>query len=361
LCIDQVNRRSGKTERVAGGTGFFVEIEDELDADTTWRYVVTARHCIEDAPASTIYVRANTLVSAPRLPEYIDIPTEKKDWDVHPTADVAAILLPIQSDLALRPIQLKWFADSDYKVRPKGAEYPSDLLKTSKRLGGFDIQAGDDVFFTGLFVESAGKHRNLPIARFGNISRMPELITLKSKTRGEIQVIAYLVEGHSRGGHSGSPVFWHWRAMTGTIVETANKNVRPVVASIEYIRAFIGLVSAHFDTDLEFADSKKGILDAQINSGIVVVTPAENVKELLMDNPKVVGDRRRRAAEVDVWHGATPDFLATEEPQQRTLAPKPEDRVKIPIPTRKQFFKDLAKATQRKKRSKKAARKRKLQ
>ncbi len=51
-----------------------------------WLYVVTARHCIEEVPTDTIYVRINTTEG------FVDKRTTKNDWYRHDSADVAAIL-----------------------------------------------------------------------------------------------------------------------------------------------------------------------------------------------------------------------------------------------------------------------------
>jgi hypothetical protein len=53
--------------------------------------------------------------------------------------------------------------------------------------------------------EQPGEKQNLPIARFGQISRMPKEPIIR---RGDIwdSVDAYLVECRSWGGHSGGPV-----------------------------------------------------------------------------------------------------------------------------------------------------------
>jgi len=44
---------------IAGGTGFFVSVPE-----ASWPYVVTARHCIEEIPASSIYLRIPTVGGA---------------------------------------------------------------------------------------------------------------------------------------------------------------------------------------------------------------------------------------------------------------------------------------------------------
>jgi len=71
---------------------------------------------------------------------------------------------------------------------------------------GDGIGVGDDVFMIGLFVDHGGVTTNVPSARFGNISMLPNRkATIKQPTgyHGE----SYVVDMHSRTGFSGSPVY----------------------------------------------------------------------------------------------------------------------------------------------------------
>ena len=79
----------------------------------------------------------------------------------------------------------------------------------------------------------------------GNISRMPgdELVMLRTKARGNVPIRAYLAESHSWGGHSGSPVFWHF---TYNISAPGPGGHSRMVAR-GFIMALLGLVSGHFD------------------------------------------------------------------------------------------------------------------
>ena len=65
---------------------------------------------------------------------------------------------------------------------------------------------GDDVFMLGLFLDHDGIVKNVPSARFGNISMMPsQQATIKQDTGYD--GISYIVDMRSRSGFSGSPVF----------------------------------------------------------------------------------------------------------------------------------------------------------
>jgi hypothetical protein len=84
----------------------------------------------------------------------------------------------------------------------------------------------------------------------------------------ESEEVAYLIEFHSHGGLSGSPVYVHRRVAVLPEVELIN---------------LLGLVSGHFDLDqvAETTGDIDGTVTVAINAGIGVVTPAEAVRELL--------------------------------------------------------------------------------
>jgi len=308
LCIDD---RKGRTpRRIAAATAFFVQVPDDKDPATFWNYVVTARHCVRDRKDSeTIYVRINADIPDQSAPQYIDLPTTRSQWHWLPNADVAAILLPeTDAPLRFRTIKLPWFVSADYKFRPTGPDF-GERLKQSARLG-LSIEVGHTVFFTGLFAQSAGTKKNLAIARFGNLSRMPhdEMITIHSDGYGNEQIRAYLVECHSWGGHSGSPAFWHFEYSEARPVMVSPTEHETVLTTRSWVDAFLGLVSGHFDIPIQ-ARHRLGEQDAitmSLNAGIAIVTPAEDVRALLMDTKEVRDDREdHRHADA---HAATADL-----------------------------------------------------
>jgi hypothetical protein len=250
-------------------------------------YMVTARHCIEEQQG-TIFIRINTNYRGDQ--GFVDVPTKKDDWIVHDQADVAVIFFkPPVGPSGSRTFEFQGNLDID-KLIDGDSCFRGDPLPAAARRQGVQVAVGDDVFFTGLFVQHAGTEQNLPIARFGAIARMPaEPISFKTH-RGSLRVAihAYLVEAHSWGGHSGSPAFW---SFFHALVE--NNILKPI-----WLVGLLGLVSAHFDIPQETERSGElhnleGDVKVAINSGIAVVTPASAIKELLM-REVVVEDRRLR-------------------------------------------------------------------
>jgi hypothetical protein len=214
LCRRRVIKGEAIIEPFA--TAFFVLVPDRLDSgpnwtkEKAWPYVVTARHCIEEIPTENIYVRVNTTSGG-----FVDKLTKKDDWWRHDSADVAAIIFDISDsdrwEYRYTATTFPVFIGADYKFHPEREFYGDRVanLVAASKSKALLVGLGDDLFFPGLFAQSAGSRQNLPIARFGNISRMPndELITLETKARGDVKIRAYLAESHSWGGHSGSPVF----------------------------------------------------------------------------------------------------------------------------------------------------------
>jgi hypothetical protein len=69
-----------------------------------------------------------------------------------------------------------------------------------------DMSVGDDVFMLGLFIDEHGKTTNVPKARFGHVSMLPNSAApLKQPTGYEAE--SFVIDAHSRSGFSGSPVF----------------------------------------------------------------------------------------------------------------------------------------------------------
>ena len=68
--------------------------------------------------------------------------------------------------------------------------------------------------------------------------------------------------------------------------------------------ALLGLVSAHWNIKqrAETTGDILGDVRMALNSGMAVVTPAEKIRELLMDDPALVADRVSRAREMKRQH-----------------------------------------------------------
>lgn len=106
-------------------------------------------------------------------------------------------------DVAALPLKLdgkihKFSTVGTYEFAPNIEVYPGAITA--------DIGVGEDVFMIGLFLDHDGVTTNVPSARFGNISMLPNPHALIPQPTG-YEGVSYVVDMHSRTGFSGSPVF----------------------------------------------------------------------------------------------------------------------------------------------------------
>ena len=163
-----------------GGTGFIVGVPYRRANGYTHRYAVTCSHVIRRGRAPV--VRVNT-----RDGEFDVLDLAPDQWIHHPDGH----------DIAVCPVSLP---ANDFKY----TWLPPELFVTKKLIEEEDIGPGDEAFFVGRFITHEGRQRNLPTARFGNISMMPwEKVT----NRMGLDQESFLVEGRSRPCYSGLPLF----------------------------------------------------------------------------------------------------------------------------------------------------------
>lgn len=319
LCVEQ----GGGAEATPRATAFFVMDRSGAEPHPVW--AVTGRHCIENARATgrQLYLRVNTKDS------YVDVPTDPDDWYVSDEADVAAQRWLGPSECTITSVPLDQFVDEDYRYRG-GKDFPG-----MRELGGQLVRVGHEVFFVSLFSQHAGKLRNLPIVRFGNISRPPlEPVAIKLSDdpadESVTEINGYLVEARSWGGHSGSPAFWYYPGVQAHFipdprVQNMDRNERrrkglsadsQIPLSREMgILALLGLVSAHFGIKQE-ARTEGDILGrviTDINAGIAVVTPAHYIRRLL-EREDVVEDGEKYRGRPSPELAATFDVYDPSEP-----------------------------------------------
>ena len=285
LCEERVVEH--RRERVPIATIFFVAVPEGNASD--FLYAVTARHCIEDS-AGNLFLRVNKEGLG-----FHDIPTRRDDWKSHDNADVAVV--PFAPDVAKYPA-------IQYKTLPlwcfvgPGPAYVYSGPPLSKPYS-LQPSIGHEAYFLGLFSQDWGKERNLPVARFGHISRMPDKLKLK-RNRGttSFEAIAYLVESHSWGGHSGSPVFFMHPMTSYKEIPTDSGNATMVM--IGNCVGLLGLVSAHYTipTKAEVTGDVLGKIETELNSGIMVVTPAHAIEQLLK-REDLVKDRLQKKMDAD--------------------------------------------------------------
>lgn len=201
LCVDEPTANG--TQRVPKATGFFVRVPLDDSTNQAVDYVVTARHCIYKAQRyGQVYIRENL-----KSGHFLELPTKVEDWFLHDNADVAAI--PLLRSALPPSVQPTDTDQISLKLNDFVGGSPDYKYIGDTRFGSVEIQprVGHQVYFLGLFTEHYGTEHNLPIARFGHISRMPDWLDIEMNNT-HLKIVAYLAEFQSWGGHSGSPVFF---------------------------------------------------------------------------------------------------------------------------------------------------------
>jgi hypothetical protein len=326
LCLKR--KTAAGMAMVPHATLFFLGDIDVPEPHPVW--AVTARHCIEEARAA----KAEMAVRVNAGDSYIDIPTQPDDWIAAHDSDVACCFWS-STEGEVRAAPLSQLVAADYTYPFGHLTFPDG----NQGWGPAALCVGDEVVFVGLFSQHAGVSRNLPIARFGNVSRLPrEPITVK-RPWGPEQVEGFLVEARSWGGHSGSPAWWAHPvtevaevAVPGSgpinrAERRAARQPRRVSASRErYFFAVMGLVSGHFDIPMEaeLTGDVLGSVKTPINSGIAVITPAHFIRRLIdSDEVRQEAEEFRRA--YDPTAPATMDILRVEDLRVESADEDPDE------------------------------------
>ena len=231
--------------------------------DRRAKYLVTATHCLPEDPSS---FSARVNMKGGKV-EFVDLP---KRWWQHPsdpTVDVSVTPLP-----------------PDLRAADVGT-VPAEIFLHPKAVDGHGyIGEGDEVFITGLFAESHGDHRNLPIVRTGNIARVASDDQRIATEWDQGPIVVHLIEARSRSGVSGSPVF------TRRTVKFHAVQGQPITAGASQIIGhgpeiyLLGMIHGHFDDDA-----------TSINMGIAFVIPAPHILQTL-NHPELVTMRREQVA-----------------------------------------------------------------
>ena len=153
---------------------------------------------------------------------------------------------------------------------------------TDKRIKQYDIGVGDEIHVVGLFTQFFGSTKHIPIVRTGNVAMMPsDKLPING---GETE--AYLVEGRSIGGLSGSPVFVrHTVTMPGIAAGTGEPQRISGVSQLH----LLGLMHGHWDLKVGF-----NVVQAEaVNMGIAIVIPAQKILDVLY-HPELVAMREEQ-------------------------------------------------------------------
>lgn len=248
-CVCFVGYRMHDGTEMFAGTAFFVARRID-GTDRALSYVVTARHVIDgirDLGLDQVLLRVNSKAGA----RWLEYPIS--EWVMHPegrSVDVAVLRGFIGNGV-------------DHLTFGLGSSAFAEVIHRE------DIGVGTEAVIAGLFVNHAGKDRNIPIVRVGNIAAMPE--EKVGTTLGPID--AYLIEARSLGGLSGSPVFAHVDPVSPA---SDGINLR-IQAGSNYL---LGLVHGHFDEPSTTA-SYAAAFTEKVNAGIAIVVPVGKIHEVI--------------------------------------------------------------------------------
>ncbi len=234
-----------------GGTAFIVAIPYTSTTERHSFCLVTARHVIAALePHGDLCVRFNCVDGGARLYSV------QNQWIPHPDPAVDLVALPtaLPAEVDIHPFD------------------PSAFV-TDTKIVHLGIGIGDEIAMVGLFHQREGYNRNIPIMRSGIIAAMPDEPLLDKQGRS---YDGYLLEVRSIGGLSGSPVFLILPS-DRPLVHALGKRVVP------YGMHLLGIVRGHWNqSGMVSLNEKPSFLDVeQFNAGIAVITPMQQVAELL--------------------------------------------------------------------------------
>jgi hypothetical protein len=288
---DEWDNESQRWYRAPQGTIFFVAEMLEHGYGSLVRYAVTARHIVETVNSDRKRFGDTFLRVNPHAGEASDWPVSYGDWICHPTSDVAVCEL----NLPPQPYFDIW------------------AVPILRQFGVLEL--GQDVFCVGMFAEIPGHPRVEAIVRTGRIA-LPKTtlpIVINAATKEESEITGSLLEVHSWGGESGSPVFAYLeknkinapsvsRFMAQS--EAALKEMR-IVPEVD--PTLIGLLQGHYPLRATVDKGTVSTGTVELNSGIAVMVSFADIRATLYDK-RLMKDREEKdkAAERQYRKKATP-------------------------------------------------------
>lgn len=260
LYPSEVDAESGAK---TGGTGFLVRIES-VRLDGHYYFAVTNKHVIENGATTARFNRHDGTA--------LIFDSSEQDWIMSKTDDLAICQFS-GDDLG------------DLKFKALGADHFLDKAT----MQALNIGVGDEAFVSGRIPGVDGHDFNMPIYRFGRLCA------------NDIRFVdgqeSLLVEAHSTGGLSGSPVF----------VGVQNLFIRPgVTAPFESRMWLLGVQWAYVKdvTPVYFNGKASDSQTVEMNSGVMCVVPAWKLWQLL-HSPQVSA-LRDKGDEIGLASGIAP-------------------------------------------------------
>lgn len=300
-CVFFLYGRNPSTGAIDGplGSGFFVSRSPAAKPGLNHLYAVTNWHVAVRLGASI--VRLNQKDGTTRFLDY-----EPSDWTFNADEDLA--IIDVHDDL-----------------RPNDGI--SHINERQFLAGGVwsrsGLTIGDDAFMIGLFAGHHGGDWNVPCARFGNVAMLSSLHAKVKMTNGSEQP-CHLVDCHSRGGFSGSPVFVY-RTSGSDLTNLSGKDVWGRDKPTNVLFALLGIHCGQFWEEIEFQKSDQIAVEhsrrpitegdkLSVPSSMTTVMPAWRISNLLDSEPLEILRMKREVG----WRQAQANTPRSEN------APKPK-------------------------------------
>lgn len=236
---------SARAGEDAGGTGFFVAVPSKTFPNQYHHhYAVTNWHVACDGSP---VIRVNRLSGPPEV-----FPFEPHEWS----------FIPNHHDIAVVPVTL-----SASTLKVSSMVYESWFL-SDKEIKDAEINAGEDVFMLGRFIDYDGVEANCPSMRFGNLSMMAAHVPQPTPSR--FAGASYVVDMHSRTGYSGSPVFLY--RTTGSLFSAPGKLV------VGHMMKLLGILWGQFPEEWDIGDQSKKSKSAKRQAAQIPVLEGKSVK-----------------------------------------------------------------------------------
>jgi hypothetical protein len=269
-----------------GGTAFVVSIRGAHN--NAFLYLVTAKHVADEIEDCPFIIGLNEKKGGKA---HIDADGVK--WYFHPTEPnaVDAAATPF-SPSKYENLNVEWVHAGDDQGDPGMFASPPVMQKAG-------IGIGDEIAVVGLFTRFWGKNHLFPIVRTGNLAMLPNE---KIPSEDFDPMEAFLAEGRSIGGLSGSPVFVR---QTMNILVEGDKGKPVPFAGVGQIY-FLGLMHGHWRVNPRSLKAEGVEASEVVNMGVSIVVPAHKIREIL-DQPELVAMRRKIDKDIAKERGPVAD------------------------------------------------------
>ncbi len=270
LFPDQVSAEDGECSKAA--TAFWVHAQTIF---TQSAFLVTNAHVIDEK----LSVARWTSRSGENRIEML----QSCRWFRHPDRNIDVAIYPFEQQIDLSGIVLS-----------------TDIFLRHEHIDTIDMTLGDDVAMIGLHRQYHGKLTNIPTARFGHIAQFPAEPIADDRGRNQP---AFLVQIPSLPGFSGSPVF----LIQNEPEKNLEQNFMSLGSAPRQLRLLgvnCGHLPAYGDTVRSENLLKNDTLKAEINSGIIYVSPAWNIESAINSFFSVSGGSRfafSKPSSFSVW------------------------------------------------------------